>query len=174
MSRGAKVAHVKKGRQTRNHHCHWTGCTEQVPPAMWGCRKHWFDLPKDIRDRIWNAYVPGQEVRLSPSKEYLEAADAAQRWIAEHGNKRQPSSPAPRIPDAFDQIAAKTGATRARVIEEFGERAAIREFLGGMSRADAEARAMMDVVAILTPLLTRSSTAYTGGGNYVPDGDQYW
>jgi hypothetical protein len=82
---GEKVEHVKKAEQTRTHACHWPGCPVQVPPAMWGCRAHWFSLPKSLRDRIWNTYMPGQEenVRLV-SLEYTEAARAVQDWIKEH------------------------------------------------------------------------------------------
>jgi hypothetical protein len=78
---GPKVAHVVRSRQTRNHGCHWPGCDRQVPPAKWGCREHWFRLPKRIRDRIWAAYEIGQEVSMTPSDEYLAAAHEAQDWI---------------------------------------------------------------------------------------------
>lgn len=80
-----KRRHVQRAGQTRDHHCHWPGCTKQVPPAMWGCKAHWFKLPKVLRDRIWRTYAPGQEVDMSPSQEYLQAADDVQRWIREHG-----------------------------------------------------------------------------------------
>lgn len=79
---GAKVAHVRAGGQTRNHTCHWPGCTKQVPPAMWGCKPHWFRLPVDLRGRIWRAYRPGQERDLRPSADYIAAARAVQDWIA--------------------------------------------------------------------------------------------
>lgn len=52
---------------------------------MWGCRLHWGRLPKALRDRIWAAYMPGQERDMSPSAEYLQVADDVQRWIREHG-----------------------------------------------------------------------------------------
>lgn len=84
MSHAAKVAYVRRARQTRNHTCHWPGCTQQVPPAMWGCKRHWFELPKGLRDRIWETYHPGQEETLTPSEAYLQAAEAVQRWIAEN------------------------------------------------------------------------------------------
>lgn len=84
MNIASKVAHVKRAGQTRNHECHWPGCGRQVPPAMWGCTKHWFALPKALRDRIWATYRPGQEATLSPSSEYLAAANAVQQWIREH------------------------------------------------------------------------------------------
>jgi hypothetical protein len=77
----SKADHVRSARQTRPHACHWPRCERQVPPAAWGCREHWFRLPKEIRARIWNAYIVGQENTLNPSYEYLEAANAAQEWI---------------------------------------------------------------------------------------------
>jgi hypothetical protein len=83
--RSSKVAYVKSQRQTRKHSCHWPGCAAQVPPALWGCKAHWFRLPKTLRDRVWNAYRPGQEKDMSPSDEYLAVADDVQRWIREHG-----------------------------------------------------------------------------------------
>ena len=79
----SKVNHVLAARQTRPHTCHWPGCARQVPPAMWGCRAHWFRLPKRIRDGIWLAYRPGQENDLNVSESYVEWARAAQEWIAQ-------------------------------------------------------------------------------------------
>lgn len=79
-----KVAYVKSQRQSRKHACHWPGCERQVPPAMWGCKPHWFKLPYGLRAMIWASYEPGQEVDMSPSEDYLEAAREAQEWIAEH------------------------------------------------------------------------------------------
>lgn len=67
-----------------DHTCHWPGCTKKVPPRMWGCGRHWNMLPEYIRDAIWNAYVPGQEVRKDPSPAYLRAAQAARHWIVKH------------------------------------------------------------------------------------------
>ena len=82
---GAKVRHVTSARQTRKHHCHWPGCQAQVPPAMWGCRKHWYALPKSLRDEVWRSYRPGQEDTLTPSAEYLAVARKVQDWIKEQG-----------------------------------------------------------------------------------------
>jgi len=67
------------------HTCHWPGCQKPVPPAMWGCKGHWFSLPKHLRDRIWATYRRGQEITKSPSPEYIEAALAVQEWIACQG-----------------------------------------------------------------------------------------
>lgn len=80
-----KVAHVKSAVQSRPHGCHWPGCTAQVPPAMWGCKKHWYRLPHKLRMLVWSAYKPGQEERLDPSPRYIRVANKVQAWIAEHG-----------------------------------------------------------------------------------------
>ena len=81
MNVNEKREHVLSQGQTREHHCHWPGCKKQVPPAMWGCRYHWFRLPRYLRDKIWAAYRPGQEKDMRPSKEYLEVAEEVQEWI---------------------------------------------------------------------------------------------
>jgi hypothetical protein len=63
------------------HTCHWVGCTVEVPPSMWGCKSHWFKLPKHLRERIWATYRKGQEVDKTPSKAYIESALAVRAWI---------------------------------------------------------------------------------------------
>jgi hypothetical protein len=77
----AKADYVRAQPQTRNHHCHWPGCTKQVPPAMWGCKAHWFALPAALRAKVWRAYQPGQEVAGTPSADYLRVAAEVQAWI---------------------------------------------------------------------------------------------
>lgn len=84
MNKKEKVKHVMQAIQTRNHHCHWPGCEKQVPPAMWGCIGHWRKLPKYLRDKIWAAYRPGQEITMTPSAEYLKVAEEVQQWILEN------------------------------------------------------------------------------------------
>jgi hypothetical protein len=76
-----KVEYVLSQPQTRKHHCHWPGCSEQVPPAKWGCRKHWYMLPIGLRNKIWAAFKPGQETNLSPSHRYVEVAREVRDWI---------------------------------------------------------------------------------------------
>lgn len=79
-----KAEYVKSQGQTRPHTCHWPDCNKQVPPAMWGCKTHWFKLPATIRREIWLTYKPGQEVNMTPSQAYLSAADKAEKWIKEN------------------------------------------------------------------------------------------
>jgi hypothetical protein len=86
----SKANYVRRQGQDRNHTCHWPGCEKQVPPAMWGCKSHWFKLPKRLRDAIWDEYVPGQERRMDPSDGYLTVAREVQDWIAAYeGNGRK-------------------------------------------------------------------------------------
>ena len=73
---------VRPELRGRNHTCHWPGCPEVVSPRMWGCKEHWFRLPKRLRDEIWDSYRPGQEVTKTPSARYIEAAQEVQKWIA--------------------------------------------------------------------------------------------
>lgn len=82
---GQKADYVRNQSQTRDHHCHWPGCDKQVPPAMWGCKAHWFRLPRALRNKIWATYQPGQETDMTPSESYLAAAREVQEWIAHNG-----------------------------------------------------------------------------------------
>lgn len=78
----AKKNHVRRAKQKRLHHCHWIGCQTQVPPAKWGCFKHWMMLPKRLRDKIWATYRVGQEDNWTPSREYVRVAQEVQLWIS--------------------------------------------------------------------------------------------
>jgi hypothetical protein len=81
MTKKDKVKHVLKAKQTRDHDCHWPGCGRQVPPALWGCKEHWFLLPIALRNKLWMVYVPGQEEKGNPTKEYVKVAREIQAWI---------------------------------------------------------------------------------------------
>lgn len=81
---GEKVDHVRAASRkgASGHHCHWPGCDKPVPPAMWGCKAHWFKLPQALRNKVWRAYRPGQEISKTPSAEYVAVAREVQAWIA--------------------------------------------------------------------------------------------
>ena len=76
-----KVNHVRGATQTRGHTCHWPGCKKQVPPALWGCKTHWYMLPQYLRNKIWKHYQIGQEETLQVSQGYLDVAIEVQEWI---------------------------------------------------------------------------------------------
>lgn len=82
MSKADYVRSALRSGKRGPHHCHWPGCTERVPPEAWGCLPHWRRLPKPIQDAIWSAFRPGQEKTKTPNAAYIEAARAAQDWIA--------------------------------------------------------------------------------------------
>lgn len=84
-----KKAHAAAGGQTRPHHCRWPGCNAQVPPARWGCKRHWLMLPMRLRNLIWSSYRPGQGADLRPSRAYVEAAREVLAFIAEHPDGRK-------------------------------------------------------------------------------------
>jgi hypothetical protein len=83
MNNQDKVDYVlSHNKIIKNHYCHWPNCDKLVPPAMWGCKKHWFMLPKEIRDEIWRCFQPGQEISKTPSHEYIAIAERTEQWIA--------------------------------------------------------------------------------------------
>ena len=87
----------------------------------------------------------------------------------------------PKMPrkqlERFAAIAKKTGYSVERVIEEWQERAAIREFCGGLSRAEAEFHAYADVDEMLPtqrPMSESRIARGAPGARYVPDGEEFW
>lgn len=66
-----------------NHTCHAMGCKVKVPPAMFMCKPHWFALPKQTRNAVWDVYIPGQEIRMDPTEEYMDVTFEAIKWLAE-------------------------------------------------------------------------------------------
>jgi hypothetical protein len=82
---GQKANYVRRAPQSEKHHCHWPGCDKQVPPAMWGCRAHWYALPLQLRNRIWATFKPGQEISKTPSREYVAVAREVRDWITANG-----------------------------------------------------------------------------------------
>lgn len=71
------------------HTCHATDCGVRVPPKMFMCRNHWYALPKSLRDAVWLAYVPGQEIRMDPTQGYLNVAQRCIRFIEIKEGKRR-------------------------------------------------------------------------------------
>jgi hypothetical protein len=72
------------------HECHATECHVEVPPRMLMCRRHWWMVPKPLRDAVWAEYRPGQEVDKRPSNEYMDAQRAAVAAVAEREGKQRP------------------------------------------------------------------------------------
>lgn len=84
IRQGNEANVIEEERKFIKHTCHWPNCNTEVPPALWGCKAHWFKLPPHLRRKIWATYKAGQEITKTPSKEYLEAANEVQQWIKEN------------------------------------------------------------------------------------------
>jgi hypothetical protein len=69
------------------HTCHADDCTLLVRPEVFMCRRHWFMVPKVLRDAVWREYRPGQEVTKTPTNGYLVVARAAIAAVAKKGGK---------------------------------------------------------------------------------------
>jgi hypothetical protein len=59
------------------HLCPAPGCGEIVPRTMLACRKHWFSLPKAMRNDIWRAwrrdpYGDEHQALIAEAIEWLE------------------------------------------------------------------------------------------------------
>lgn len=80
------------------HTCHARGCEVRVPPRMFMCRRHWYMVPKPMRDAVWATYVPGQERRMDPTRAYLDATRAAINFVYAHDTARVDTSPATEEP----------------------------------------------------------------------------
>lgn len=63
--------------EVMKHTCHAMGCDKVIPRRLLMCPQHWRKVPYLLRNKVWDAYVSGQEVRGDPSPEYLETAREA-------------------------------------------------------------------------------------------------
>jgi len=82
------------------HCCAWPGCTRAVPVRLWGCKEHWYMLPRELRERILAAHRPGQtaatwsaeyRAAVSDAARFAEALVAVTGERAEHVRRRCPS-----------------------------------------------------------------------------------
>lgn len=64
------------------HKCHATACPVPIPPEMFMCPRHWFALPKPMRDAIWKTYRVGQCDDMNPSEAYCQSAKKCVEFLA--------------------------------------------------------------------------------------------
>lgn len=82
---------VKHHADRSGHHCHARNCYVKTRPEMLMCRRHWFMVPKKLRDAVWATYSPGQcDGTAEITREWHDAADAAIEWVA----RREEAPPA--------------------------------------------------------------------------------
>ena len=58
------------------HKCPWPGCGQRVPRHLWGCKPHWYRLPRELRDHLWAAY------RGDDLTEHAAALEAIDEYLA--------------------------------------------------------------------------------------------
>lgn len=56
--------------------CMWPTCRKTIRPPYLMCRAHWYQLPAELRERIWATYRRGQTATTA-SPEYLDAVRQA-------------------------------------------------------------------------------------------------
>jgi hypothetical protein len=56
------------------HTCHAINCYTPVPPQMLMCKRHWYMVPKSIREAVWANYRVGQCDDKAPSYAWRDAA----------------------------------------------------------------------------------------------------
>lgn len=96
-----------------DHHCHADDCPTAVPERLFLCPKHWFMLPKTMRDRVWALYRPGQETRKDPSAEYLEHTRKCIEFVKAEEAKRAGA----KIKKPSPAKARETAAVKRLVVE---------------------------------------------------------
>ena len=57
--------------------CRAPGCEARHARSLFCCRRHWYSLPKPLRDAIWRAYRQHGVF----SDEYLQAAENADAFL---------------------------------------------------------------------------------------------
>lgn len=58
------------------HRCPAEGCDQKVPNTMAFCRRHWYAVPKPIRDEIWSSYAAGKAGTVGHIELINRAAEA--------------------------------------------------------------------------------------------------
>lgn len=60
--------------------CRAPGCTAQVAPSKGMCRRHWFQVPKPIRDSIWHWYRRYRDKSISPEEQIDAIRQLREAW----------------------------------------------------------------------------------------------
>lgn len=86
------------------------------------------------------------------AREIVHARELADR-IARARSKSPPQDPTGACHCALAEIAKQSGRDVGELVDEWHERAAVREYLGGVTRDEAERLAVTDVRSAYAPTL---------------------
>ena len=69
--------------------CPAPDCSAQVPSERFACRRHWYALPQQIRNRIWATWKARLAARRHPTRQqHVDAHEAAKAsavaWLRDH------------------------------------------------------------------------------------------
>lgn len=56
--------------------CPVAGCNERIDPTRLMCRRHWYRVPRPLRDRVWATWRSGQGIVSNEHQEVVLAAIA--------------------------------------------------------------------------------------------------
>ncbi len=59
------------------HNCAIPDCGARIPTSMLMCRRHWFMVPRPLRDRVNDAWSIAPDMRALESPEYMAARQEA-------------------------------------------------------------------------------------------------
>lgn len=90
------------GHSFTRHPCGWPGCEERVYLHQWGCQRHYWRLPEELRIKLRDA-VRGGKGRDGPR--HLAVLEEIREWI--RTNTFAPGAATPATPKGLPDDAAK-------------------------------------------------------------------
>jgi hypothetical protein len=60
-----------------SHKCPATGCPQRVADHMLMCRPHWYMVPRELREPVWDAWQSGAGAGTEEHNDAIRAAVAA-------------------------------------------------------------------------------------------------
>jgi hypothetical protein len=65
-----------------SHRCPGPGCDAQVPYEMLACRRHWYQVPRALRNAVYTAWRNGAGAATSAHTAALDAAISRMRPLS--------------------------------------------------------------------------------------------
>jgi len=69
--------------------CPVPGCGDQINPTRLMCRRDWYQVPKQLRDKVWRTWRSGREANGRAHQQAVLRAIAAARLARLPGWRRQ-------------------------------------------------------------------------------------
>jgi hypothetical protein len=69
--------------------CAVSGCGDQIDPTRLMCRRHWYQVPKRLRDKVWRTWRSGREANSCAHQQAVLQAITTARLAQLPGWRRQ-------------------------------------------------------------------------------------